>query len=84
MSQTNNLSKGVSANTNDWLRLTGSTGTNQIVIPISPASPGRGGVLPVGLSVMRMPPAEDPRRFSQEKPGAIERLQTLAECRVGS
>ena len=40
MSQTNNLSKGVSANTNDWLRLTGSTGTNQLVIPISPASPG--------------------------------------------
>jgi len=39
-SQTNNLSKGVSANTNDWMRLTSSATTNQIVIPISPASLG--------------------------------------------
>jgi len=40
LSQTNNLSKGVSANTNDWMRLTSSATTNQIVIPTSPASLG--------------------------------------------
>jgi len=40
LSQTNNLNKGVSANTNDWLRLTGSTTTNQITLPISSALTG--------------------------------------------
>jgi autotransporter-associated beta strand protein len=83
MSQTNNLSKGVSANTNDWLRLTGSTGTNQIVIPISPASPGRGGI--TGWFIRNADAAcRRPSKIQSGKPGAIERLQTLAECRVGS
>jgi hypothetical protein len=32
--------KGVSVNPNDWLRLTNSKTTNQIIFPISPASLG--------------------------------------------
>lgn len=40
LSQTNNLNKGVSMNTNDWLRLTNSADTNQINIPLNPASLG--------------------------------------------
>ena len=38
--QTNNLNKGVSVNTNDWMRQSSSVLTNQIIIPISPASLG--------------------------------------------
>jgi len=35
LTQTNNLNKGISANTNDWVRLPNSAATNQIVIPLS-------------------------------------------------
>jgi hypothetical protein len=36
LQQTNNLSLGVSANTNDWMRLPNSAATNSFVIPLSP------------------------------------------------
>jgi hypothetical protein len=32
--QTNNLAKGVSSNTNDWATVSGSSGTNQVFVPI--------------------------------------------------
>jgi hypothetical protein len=37
--QTNHLSGGVSSNTNDWLRISGSTGINSTNIIINPANP---------------------------------------------
>jgi len=40
LSQTNNLNKGVSANTNDWVRLPSSATTNQAVIPMSSTQAG--------------------------------------------
>jgi hypothetical protein len=40
LSQTNNLNLGVSSNTNDWMRLPGSSATNSVVIPILPTAPG--------------------------------------------
>ena len=40
LSQTNNLNKGVSANTNDWIRLPSSATTNQLVIPMSSTQTG--------------------------------------------
>ncbi len=39
LSQTNNLSLGISAHANDWLRLPGSSATNQIIIPLAPNQP---------------------------------------------
>jgi hypothetical protein len=33
--QTNNLAKGISLNTNDWLTVTGSAATNQVSIPLN-------------------------------------------------
>ena len=38
--QTNNLSSGISANTNDWGTVTGSAATNLVTVPIDPAKPG--------------------------------------------
>jgi len=32
--QTNNLAKGVSSNTNDWATVSGSSGTNQVFVPV--------------------------------------------------
>jgi autotransporter-associated beta strand protein len=40
LSQTNHLNMGLSANTNDWMRLPGSSATNSVVIPILPTQPG--------------------------------------------
>ena len=40
LAQTNNLSLGISANTNDWTRLTNSVATNQVTLPITPTQPG--------------------------------------------
>ena len=40
LQQTNNLNLGVSANTNDWMRLPGSSATNSVVIPLLPNTPG--------------------------------------------
>jgi hypothetical protein len=40
LSQTNNLHLGVSANTNDWMRVSGSSSTNSVVIPIPPNQSG--------------------------------------------
>jgi len=37
--QTNNLALGLSSNTNDWMTVPGSTGTNQESIPLNPALP---------------------------------------------
>jgi autotransporter-associated beta strand protein len=37
--QTNNLAKGLSANTNDWTTVSGSSGTNQVNITINPTKP---------------------------------------------
>jgi len=39
LEQTNNLVKGLSRNTNDWMRVAGSSVANQISIPLNPASP---------------------------------------------
>jgi hypothetical protein len=40
LKQTNRLNLGLSANTNDWMRLPGSSATNSVVIPILPGMPG--------------------------------------------
>lgn len=40
LQQTNGLSLGVSANSNDWMRVPGSSATNSAVIPILPNTPG--------------------------------------------
>jgi len=37
--QTNNLSLGVSGNPNDWMRMTGTATTNQIILPIGQGQP---------------------------------------------
>jgi autotransporter-associated beta strand protein len=37
--QTNNLHLGISANANDWMRMAGSTGTTQVIIPITGSQP---------------------------------------------
>ena len=37
--QTNNLSAGISLNTNDWMRVTGSTGINQTNLTLDPTKP---------------------------------------------
>lgn len=39
LTQTNRLNLGVSANTNDWMRLAGTTATNQFVLPLNSTSP---------------------------------------------
>jgi hypothetical protein len=40
LSQTNYLHMGISVNTNDWMRVPGSSMTNRVVIPILPNTPG--------------------------------------------
>jgi hypothetical protein len=40
LQQTNHLQQGVSADTNDWMRVAGSSATNSVVIPILPGTPG--------------------------------------------
>ena len=40
LTQTNHLGSGVSANTNDWMTVAGSSFTNQVSLPISVAVPG--------------------------------------------
>jgi autotransporter-associated beta strand protein len=40
MQQTNHLNLGISMNTNDWMRLPGSSTTNSVAIPILPNMPG--------------------------------------------
>ncbi len=40
LQQTNRLQQGISANTNDWMRVVGSSATNRVVIRISPTQPG--------------------------------------------
>jgi len=37
--QTNNLTKGISMNTNDWSMVANSSQTNQIVLPVNPSLP---------------------------------------------
>jgi hypothetical protein len=37
--QTNNLAVGISANTNDWMTVSGSAATNQVPIPIDAVKP---------------------------------------------
>jgi hypothetical protein len=37
--QTNHLASGVSANTNDWSTVSGSTSTNQVQLPMLPTQP---------------------------------------------
>jgi hypothetical protein len=37
--QTNNLKNGLSANTNDWMTVPGSTGINSTNFPINPGLP---------------------------------------------
>jgi hypothetical protein len=40
LKQTNRLNLGISANTNDWMRVPASSATNSVVIPIVPDTPG--------------------------------------------
>jgi len=40
LEQTNNLNRGVSARTNDWAVVLGSTATNLLIIPVNQAKPG--------------------------------------------
>ena len=37
--QTNHLAAGISANTNDWMSVAGSSGTNQVSLPVDKATP---------------------------------------------
>jgi len=39
MVQTNNLASGISLNTNDWMTVVGSQGTNQIIFPLDATKP---------------------------------------------
>ena len=39
LQQTNNLAKGLSRDPNDWMRVAGTSATNQLLIPVNQASP---------------------------------------------